>query len=612
MAVHAAGGLFEGTIRSASHLTETVNKTNVLFGDSAKIITEHANAMADVYSEPKQQILDVTDNFALMGKEIGLSSDEAAKFGVKISQMALDARSLGDIETAAQKIQSGLAGQSKPLRSLGIFINAATVKEEAARMGMQPAVGGQLSEGQKIKARASLIENSEFMRKAAGDLARTFNETEGQTRAFWGALSNLGTSIGQELNPAWNKLLLDLNSGLASLKGYFEDNKSTIRGWGNSVVEGFETAKTIWRNLPDILEIALLGADQKMENARAKIETWATKIAVAIEKPFLKGAQSAGDYFKKAQDLVQTGASYGAAGLEKGAGAAQSVANFGSQTWDAAVEALARKADVTFRPVRDLANFAERKAGAGDYKQMSIEEDILRLKGAVTGTPQAIGRFRDYLKIFQDVAGESIKAKPTDFTSSLIDKANKHLADTMAQNTDISSKAIAAVEERMRKREADRLADLAQTAWEKDFMEGGIITPEETRKAQIDFEKDFMAGGMSPQELQHEKVLANKAQKAWEEDFMAGGKATKFFRKGGGTGGSGDEDEDSPVLSNKRKHQKSIMDTASFAEQFQTAQLGGDVPDKQLTELQRIREYEAQNAANLEKMLTRNGMAVFA
>jgi hypothetical protein len=583
MAVGAAGGLFESTVRSASHLAESVNKTNVLFGDSAKIITDHANAMADVYSEPKQQILDITDNFALMGKEIGFSSDKAAQFGVKLSRMALDARSLGDAETAARKIEAALQGQSRPLRSLGVFINAATVKEEAARMGMQPGASGQLSEGQKIKARASLIENSEFMRKAAGDLERTLGQTENQTRKFWGTLSNLGTAIGEELNPAWNTLLRSFNSGLDDMKGYFEDNKSMIRGWGDSVVEGFNTALIVWRNLPDVLEIALLGADQKMEDARAKIEAWATSSAVSVESAFLKAAQSVGDFFKKSQDLVTTGASYGAAGLEKGTAAAQSAAQFTSDTWDAAVEAMGRKADVVFRPIRDFANFTERKAGLGDYKQMSVEEDIGRLKGGLSGLPKALGELGGFFKTYQDVAGESIKAAPTDFTSGLIDKANKHLADTLAQNSDISSRGIAAATARITAREAAHLNDLANqwiedTEYDKMFPElrmGG------------DVQENLRAMGVKIPEL------LDRAKK---------GKGVESEVEG----------EDAAVLGGKTKHHKGLEDTASFLQNMAAQQLGGDVQERQLSELQQIREIDQKNADMMERMYNKTARAAYA
>jgi hypothetical protein len=567
MAVGAAGGLFESTVRSASHLNETVNKTNVLFGASAKIITDHANTMADVYSEPKRQILDVTDNFALMGKEIGLSSDKAAEFGVKISRMALDARSLGDVETAARKIEAALAGQARPLRSLGIFINANTVKEEAARMGMKPGASGQFSEGQKIQARASLIENSEFMQKAAGDLARTFMETEGQTRALWGALSNLGTSIGQELNPAWNKLLIDINSGLGDLKGYFEANKSVIRGWADSVLEGFETAKVVWRNLPDVLEIALLGADQKMEDARAKIEIWATKTAVAVETAFLKASKKVGELFAGMGNIGNQFVSSHVGAVQALMPHVQSAASTANQAFDFTVGKVAGGSDVAFRPIRDLANAIERKAGAGDYKQMSVEEDIGRLKGALSGLPISVAKADEFLKIFRE--NLAIPVKPvTDDETALIAKANKHLAETLAQNTDISSKAIAAAQARIAKREAARLDAINTAAFEERLNEEAFIA---TSKADV---------------------------------FRPGRDIFGPDKEGG--------DEDAAVLGGMTKHQKGLEDTASFHASLMAEGLGGDVQQKQLTELQMIREIDQKNADMMEKMYNRSARAVYA
>jgi len=282
MAVGAAGGLFEGTVRSASHLAETMNKTRVVLGDGADKIIANADDMANRFGFVKKEVLDASSSFALLGKEMKMTEADAAAFGIKLTRMAADAGSLADIglPEIMEKLRAGLAGQVRPLRELGIFMTADAVKQEAARMGLKPGASGELSEGDKIRARVSFIENSEFMKKASGDLARTLGETENQTRKFWGTLSNLATSVGEELNPAWNKLLQDFNSGLDSLKGYFEANKSTVRAWGDSIVEGFDTAKMVWRNLPDVVEIALLGADQKMEDARAKIEAWATQAAV--------------------------------------------------------------------------------------------------------------------------------------------------------------------------------------------------------------------------------------------------------------------------------------------------------------------------------------------
>lgn len=564
MTVGAAGGLFEATVRSASHLGETMNRVKVVLGDSADKVIKDADVMADRYGFVKNEVLGAASSFSLLGREMKLSEAGSADLGVKLTRMASELTSFfdpsGGLPAMMHKLESGLAGQARPLRELGIFMTAAAVKTEAARIGLKPGASGELSEGDKIKARISFIENSKAMKLASGDLERTLGDTENQTRKFWGTLSNLATSVGQELNPAWNKLLQSFNSGLDDLKGYFEANKSMVRNWGDSVVEGFNTAKIVWRNLPDVMEIALLGADQKMEDARAKIEQWATSAAVSVESAFLKAGQSVGNFFKKSQDMVTAGASYGASGLEKAAGYAQSAAESVSKTWDSAIGAIGFKADVAFRPIRDLANFIEKKAGAGGYKQMSVEEDIGRLKGGLSGIPKALGALGDYFKTYQDVAGESIKGKPTDFTSGLIDKANKHLADTMAENTDVSSKAIAVATARIGRRETARLA-------------------EETANRNVQYLTDEYA-----------KMFPG---------------ATKAGTGKGKAGGGG------AAETVTAKHEKMLTDTASFAMNLQASQLGGNVQEKQLTELQQIRAIDQKNADMMEKMLARQGMAVF-
>lgn len=52
------------------------------------------------------------------------------------------------------------------------------------------------------------------------------------------------------------------------------------------------------------------------------------------------------------------------------------------------------------------------------------------------------------------------------------------------------------------------------------------------------------------------------------------------------------------------------MDLSDFARDLRLAQEGGDVPQKQLTELQQIREYEAKNAELMTKMLDRQFAAI--
>lgn len=272
-AIHLGEDMFGGTVMSAAHLEETVNKVQVVFGGASREILANADEMAKSFSLPKQAMLDAGAQFGMLGKVSGLSKDDAAKFGVEMTKLAADARSFYDvpIEEAMLKIQSGLAGQSRPLREFGVFINEAAVKEEALRMGLGKT-GAELTEGQKVMARASLI--TQQMSDASGDLARTFGSTENQVQAFWGALSNLGTSIGQTLMPAFDQLVAGANATVRGMAEGFEENKAMFAGWVASILEATSTVGVMWRNVGDIWEIVKIQASGMVLNTIAYMGAW--------------------------------------------------------------------------------------------------------------------------------------------------------------------------------------------------------------------------------------------------------------------------------------------------------------------------------------------------
>lgn len=601
MIIHGAEKLFEGTIGSAAHLGESINKVKVMMGDSAGKIIADADMMADRYGAVKKEVIDASVSFALLGREMKMGGAESAELGRKLTKMALDANSVEDIGIAPmmEKIRAGLAGQSRPLRSLGIFLTAQNVKEEAARMGLKPGPSGQLSEGDKIRARLSFIENSEFMKKAAGDLERTLGSTENATRKFWGTIANLGTSIGQELDPSWNQLLADLNEGMESLKTLFENNKETVRSWGESVVEGFNTATMVWRNLPDIMEIAFLGAQQHLADALAQTELWATKMAVAIEKAFLPAVQKAGDLLTQGQNKTQEMTAVGVGFLESTMKSGQAFAGGVSNIFDAGVGKFAAASDTVLRPLRDVANATGLGMEGPSGKPMSVEEDFNRMKGALSGPGKFMGGIADFFNIYQDVVKESVKAnKPKDFTSELIAKADKHLADSLAKNADVSSKGIGEATARITARESAHLDDLANQWVEDTQYDEMFAKKEEWVPATEQFIKDAM-NYKKPKEIWGP---------ATEEQLLAEAERNKTRRDAAKKEEEGEED----VLGAKQTHHKAIMDSASYVQELAAKQVGGDVQEKQLTELQLIRAADQKNADMMEKLYNKSAKAAYA
>lgn len=272
-AIHLGENLFGGTVKSAVDLQETLSKTEQVFGGASRGIIANAEEMSTKFGLPKQAMLDAGSVMGMMAKGAGKSSDEAAKFGVEMTNLAADAMSFYNVpmEEALRKIQSGLQGHMRPLREYGVFINAATVEQEAFRMGFGTTTA-EISENEKVMARASLI--TKGMAVATGDLDRTFMHTEGQIRSFWGMLANLGQEIGKTLMPAFDQLLAIANTTIKGLAKSFEENKAMFAGWVASVMEATSTVGVMWRNVGDIWEIVKIQASGMVLNTIAYMGAW--------------------------------------------------------------------------------------------------------------------------------------------------------------------------------------------------------------------------------------------------------------------------------------------------------------------------------------------------
>lgn len=272
-----AGDLFSSTIKSAASMNETVSKVKTVFGDAADSVIGQSNQMAKAFGLPKQEMLDSQAVLGLFAKGAGQSAEQAANFSNKMVKLAADASSFNEVpfEQAIQKIQSGLSGESEPLRAFGVFLTEDAVKAEALAMGLIKT-NAEMTEGTKVMARASLI--TKGLATQSGDLDRTASGTANQMKKFWGTLTNLGTDIGTILLPAFDKLLEVGNAAVTRLSAEWESSKATFASWTSSIVEAFDTVGVMWRNLGDVWEIGRIKLAESVANMFAIIETLPTNI----------------------------------------------------------------------------------------------------------------------------------------------------------------------------------------------------------------------------------------------------------------------------------------------------------------------------------------------
>jgi hypothetical protein len=201
LAVAAAVGI-KTVIDAASDLGEAVNANREVFGAAAGEVEAFGETAASAFGIAEADALQASVSFGQMFQAAGIANTTAADLSTTMVGLAGDLASFRNEDPSAMldRLRSGLAGETEPLRRFGIFLSEAAVQAKAAELGIAD-LGDELTDAQKIQARyAIILEQSE---KAQGDFARTLGESfPNQLRALKAEFTNLAAELGEALLPA--------------------------------------------------------------------------------------------------------------------------------------------------------------------------------------------------------------------------------------------------------------------------------------------------------------------------------------------------------------------------------------------------------------------------
>lgn len=175
-------GVFSWTkdaLEAGGALTEIDHIVESVYGDMSDTVKAWADGMIDNYGIASTAAKQYAGTLTAMAKASGVAQESAAVMGMKLTEAAGDISAFFNIDTAEafQKIQSGLAGQVRPLRSLGIDLTAATLKEYALAQGIEKSYSN-MTQAEKVMLRYKYIMDvlSSTYEKGigvTGDYART-------------------------------------------------------------------------------------------------------------------------------------------------------------------------------------------------------------------------------------------------------------------------------------------------------------------------------------------------------------------------------------------------------------------------------------------------------
>jgi hypothetical protein len=260
-------------VQSASDLNESISKSNVIFGSSAKSIQAWAATADQALGLSQTAALEAAGNFAILGQSAGLSGEQLATFSTDLTGLAADLASFNNTSTdeAITALAAGLRGESEPLRRFGVLLSENAVQAKAMEMGLA-ATAKELTDQDKVLARNALILEQTTLQQ--GDFARTADGAANQQRILKAEIENSQAAIGEGLLPAYKDLL----AVLVNVTDWAGKNSTTVRNLGIAV---------------GVLSAAVIGLNIAFKVATISVQAF-TIVAAALRLGYLTLAAATG------------------------------------------------------------------------------------------------------------------------------------------------------------------------------------------------------------------------------------------------------------------------------------------------------------------------------
>lgn len=204
------------SIDAASDLQEAQSKVSVVFESSAASVQSWASTSATAMGISKTAALSAAGTYGNLFRAMGIATDKSAEMSTGLVQLASDLASFNNTSTedALSALQSGLSGETEPLKRFGVNLNEATIKAQAMAMGLQTTTGA-LDPAAKAQAIYALILKDTAL--AQGDFQRTSGGLANQQRILAAEMDNLQASLGEALLPVMQSVVSGASTFLNAL-----------------------------------------------------------------------------------------------------------------------------------------------------------------------------------------------------------------------------------------------------------------------------------------------------------------------------------------------------------------------------------------------------------
>ena len=247
-----------------SEYVESMNFLRRATDDAAESMENFTDKQVRAFGLDPTKINTAAATFYSFADSMGFTSKQSKLLATNMTKLSQDIASLQniDVEDAASKLRSALAGQSKALATLGVNVNDANVEEWLLTKGLNKSMK-QMNETSQAAARYAFI--LERTSAAHGDLAKTIGSPANQMKIlstqFQLLIQNLGaigTVVLLPLVKLLNQVLLPFNAFVRSMTSL------SASGFSSSVGEAGDEVGDLTQNLEAADEAAkgLTGIDE--------------------------------------------------------------------------------------------------------------------------------------------------------------------------------------------------------------------------------------------------------------------------------------------------------------------------------------------------------------
>lgn len=200
----------------ASDLAEVQNVVDVTFGSATEAINSWSKECLAAYGMNEVSAKRYAGTIGAMLKSSGLAGDAIVGMSKDMVGLAGDMASFYnlDLETAFEKIRSGISGETEPLKQLGINMSVANLEAYALSQGIKTSYN-EMSQAEQVMLRYNYLMSTTA--DAQGDFARTQDSYANQTRLLSESWLEFTGVMAEQLLPVLTTIVSWLNNIVAFL-----------------------------------------------------------------------------------------------------------------------------------------------------------------------------------------------------------------------------------------------------------------------------------------------------------------------------------------------------------------------------------------------------------